>query len=313
LTSRASRFAIAASLAATLCLVSVSSKADLTKGQCVDANAKGQDLRRDGKLTEAREQLRQCSAQACPAMVRDDCTKRLDELEGAQPTIAFEVKDTSGADVSAVKVTVDGQPLTDKLDGTALPVDRGTHVFTFIMAGQPPVTRTFVLTEGEKGRRERIALGVEASPAPLPAPGANGPSSSSADSSSAGPASSSGGMGAQKILGLVSGAVGVAGVAVGGVFTAMALSEKNQQTTDCPNATCSSTSAHALAVSAHSAGTTDTTISTVGFIAGGTLLVGGLVLFFTAGHPSERRASTGLLVTPCVGPGGGGLFLNGEF
>jgi hypothetical protein len=312
LTSHASRFALAGSLAAALCLLSTSSRADLTKGQCVDANAKGQDLRREGKLSEAREQLRQCAATSCPAMVRDDCTKRLDELEGAQPTIAFEVKDTSGTDVSAVKVTVDGQPLTEKLDGTALPVDRGTHAFTFTVAGQPPVTRTFVLTEGEKGRRERISLGSEGSPPPVPAPGAKGPSSSSAASSAAEPASSGGGLGAQKILGLVSGAVGVAGLAVGGVFAAMALSEKNQQVTDCPSTGCDA-SGHALALTAHSTGTTDGTISTVGFIAGGALLVGGLVLFLTAGHPSERRASTGLLVAPCVGPGGGGVFLKGEF
>jgi hypothetical protein len=146
--------------------------ADLTKAQCIDANTSGQHLRREGKLSEAREQLRSCTDALCPSIVRDDCTRRLDELEKAQPTIAFEVKDGSGADVTAVKVTMDGKPLTDKLDGTALPVDIGQHVFTFDVAGDKPVTvsRTLLLTEGEKGRRERIAVGGPPGSALPPAP-----------------------------------------------------------------------------------------------------------------------------------------------
>src|ERR1019366_8465548 len=100
-------------------------------------------------------------------MVRDACTKRLDELEKAQPTIIFRAKDASGQDVSAVKVTVDGRPLADKLDGTALPVDPGDHVFTFTTADQPPVTKTFVIGSGEKERREPVIFGgAPASPTP---------------------------------------------------------------------------------------------------------------------------------------------------
>jgi hypothetical protein len=312
---RALRLSLAASIATTLGLVSASSMADMD--QCVDANAKAQELRRDGKLSAAREQLRQCASPSCPAMVRDDCTKRLDEVENAQPTIAFEVKDASGADMIAVNVTVDGRPLVNKLDGTALPIDRGAHVFTFEVAGQPPVTRTFMLTEGEKGRRERIVLGGTVSPAPLAAPEANAPPPPPPSPLTNGPAvtepaSTGGGMGTQKILGVVAAGVGVAGIAVGGVFGAMTLAEKSQQTTDCPNASCGS-AGHALALTDHSTGMTDSTISTVGFIAGGALLVGGAILFFTGRHSSERSATTGMLLVPSVAPGGGGLFLRGEF
>jgi hypothetical protein len=57
---------------------------------------------------------------------------------------------------------------------------------------------------------------------------------------------------------------------------------------------------------------TDGTISTVAFIAGGALLVGGAVLFFTA-HPSSQQPATGVLFTPSVGPGGGGVLLTGAF
>src|ERR1700722_1012343 len=185
--ARRRRLGLAAPMAAVLALASAPALADVTKEQCIDANGRGQELRREGKLMAAREQLRACANPACPAMVRDDCTKRLDDLEKAQPTIAFEVKDASGADVSVVKVSVDGKPLAEQLDGTALPVDMGKHAFTFEVAGQPSVTRILVLTEGEKGRRERIAMGAAtastpasvASPAPSPAPKANVPTGAS--------------------------------------------------------------------------------------------------------------------------------------
>src|ERR1019366_931213 len=98
--------ALTASLAAAM-LLSASAFADVTKEQCIDANGQAQELRREGKLAAAREQLRLCGNPKCPAMVRDDCAKRLDEVDKAQPTVAFTVKDATGADVTAVKVMVD--------------------------------------------------------------------------------------------------------------------------------------------------------------------------------------------------------------
>lgn len=294
-------------LAAALWIVSASASADPTKDQCVDANARAQDLRREGRLSAAREELRQCTSTSCPAVVRNDCTKRLDELETAQATIAFEVKDAAGADVSDVKVTVDGQPLADRLDGTALPVDRGSHVFAFTVAGQPPVTRRFVLTEGEKGRREKIVLGTGVSPPPGPLGVPQGSGSSPVHPQEAGS-----GMGTQRLLGFVAGGVGLAGIALGSVFGVMTLSEKSQQMTACPSSTCGS-AGHAQALDDHSAGLTDSTISTVGFVAGGVLLVGGVLLLLTGGHSSESVATSGISVVPSVGSGGGGMWLKVNF
>jgi hypothetical protein len=298
--------------------------ADVTKDQCVGANAKAQDLRREGKLSAAREQLLLCADRSCPEIVRDDCTKRLDDLERAQPTVAFEVKDAAGLDVTAVRVSVDGQPLAERLVGTALPVDIGEHVFTFEVSGQAPISRTLVITEGEKGRRERIVIGGVSvpppSPAALPAPAelpvAAPPPSVSALSASpaqsmAHKASVGAGLGTQRILGLVGAGVGAAGIAVGTVFGLMTISQKNQQVTDCgsPGA-CNN---HAQAVSDHSSGMTDGAISTAAFIAGGALLAGGAALFFTADRGSERPASASMLVAPSVGPGGGGISVRGKF
>ena len=112
-------------------------------------------------------------------MVRDDCARRLDELGQVQPTIVFDAKDASGRDVAAVKVTVDGRPLAEKLDGAALAVDPGEHTFVFTVAGGALVTQTFVIREGQKARYERIVLGGPASGQQIPvAPTAAIPASS---------------------------------------------------------------------------------------------------------------------------------------
>src|ERR1700689_3253040 len=125
MTRRCGALSLPASLALALTFTPTSALADLTKGQCIAANTKAQDLRRDGKLSEARAELQTCGDPSCPALVRDDCTKRLNELEGAQPTIIFDAKDGAGHDLSAVAITMDGHPFADKLDGKALRVDPG--------------------------------------------------------------------------------------------------------------------------------------------------------------------------------------------
>jgi hypothetical protein len=165
---------LVASVVVVLSLSPTAALADMTKDECIEANAKGQDLRHDGKLSAAREQLRACATSSCPALVRYDCTRRLDELDQIQPTIVFVAKDASGRDVTGVTVTVDGRPLTDKLDGTELPVDPGEHVFTFTAPAQPPVSKTLVLAVGEKDRREVVVVGGK-SPAALPGGRAGGP------------------------------------------------------------------------------------------------------------------------------------------
>ncbi len=298
---------VSASVALACLAAPAGARADITKAQCVEANTRGQDLRRDGKLSEAHVALQACSDPACPAIVRADCTRRLDELQAAQPTIAFEVKDASGSDVTAVEVTVDGKPLTDHLDGNAVPVDIGQHAFTFTVAGQPPISRSLVLTEGEKGRREIVTLGG----APV-AGGAAPPAAATLAAPAAAPETPpSSPMPAQKIAGIVVAGAGVAGLAVGAIFGVMTISKKNQQQNDCPNSAACSQAGHDAALGDHSSANSDGAVSTVGFIAGGALLVGGVLLFLTA-HPSSP-STTGLLVTPSVGPQGGGLSLSGRF
>ena len=314
---RAPAAASAAAVATVLLAVSGPARADITKAQCAEANIGAQDLRRDGQLAAAREQLRRCADPACPAIVRDDCTRRLDDLDKVQPTIAFEVKDASGSDVSSVKVTMDGKAWSDNLEGKALPADPGKHSFTFQAAGQSPVTRTFVITEGEKGRRERIVLDTAPAatpPAASPARAASPPPPPSSPSNALAPSppgEGNGGIATQKVLGLVVAGLGVVGLGVGSAFGLMTTSAWNDAKTACGGnpSQCTDVSG---GQSKRSSAEGDATLSTVGFVAGGVLLAAGAVLFLTApGHEGAPRSA--LTVVPAVGPTTAGIDVRGAF
>jgi hypothetical protein len=276
------RATLATSIAAILMLFGPDAVADVAQAQCLDANTSAQSLRQDGKLAEARAMLAVCGDPQCPALVRDDCTRRTEEIEHAQPTIQFVVKDRAGRDLGAVRVSVDGRVLAEKLEGSPLSADPGEHTFTFEVAGQPPVTQTFVLREGEKQRTERVTLGapiVVATETPARH------------------------VSTQRTLGIVGMSLGAVGVAVGGVFGLLASSAWNTTKSECGSPqVCPN---YNQAVLDHASTMTDSTLSTVSLIAGAALLVGGGALFFTAG-PSTT-------VTPDVGPNAASLTLKGSF
>ena len=305
-----SRLGVAAAMAGVaLSLAAAPARADLTKEECIDANSKGQDLLHDGKATAARVQLQSCAVLSCPPMIRDDCTKRLGELDKLQPAIVFEARDASDNELSAVKVTMDGAPLADKLDGTPLRADPGEHVFVFTADGYPSVTKHLVLAERDQKRRERIVMGPALASAPV-APAmtpAVAPTPSSTESPSL--ASPATGMSTLRVAGLLTGGVGVAGVAVGSVFGLMTGAAWDRQKSDCGPTNCPH---HAQAISDHSTVSTDSTISTAAFVAGGLLLAAGAVMFFT-GSDSAESATTGLVVTPGISPRGGAASLRGTF
>jgi hypothetical protein len=158
--------------------------------------------------------------------------------------------------------------------------------------GDAPVKRKIVIKEGEKDRRERVVIGSPPLPlvvaaAPLPV-----------------------GLGTAKVLGLVSGGVGVGAIIVGSIFGAQTFAAVSDQAKECggPGAACSN---HSQALTDHTTASTDAVVSTVAFVVGGVLLAGGAALFFTS-RPPERRTSW-LELVPTIGTRGGGLGLRGEF
>jgi hypothetical protein len=279
--------------------------ADPTTADCLAANKSSVDLRNDLKLRAARAQLLVCASTNCPADIRKECLRRVDEVNAQIPTIIFEAKDASGRDLSAVKVTMDGQLIADRLEGTALSMDPGEHTFMFEAAGQPAITRQFVMRESQKDRREALTFGQLAAipppanvapnaarPEPPPASALAAPTSDSAEPSA--------GLGMQKIVGIVAAGIGVVGLGLGSTFGLIAISKKNDAQGACPNL-C----ADQAGVSMWSDAKTAAMISDVAFVVGGLGLAGGAVLWFTAKPPPYGSASAQ------VGLGPGSIQLKG--
>ena len=256
--------------------------AEPDKLACIAANDAAQDLRRTGKLHDAREKLALCVSATCPGPVRDDCGQRLVELDAAMPSVVFEVKDGHGNSVTAARVQLDGQPFADHVDATARPVDPGSHRFTVDTPDGAHAEQTIVLHEKEKNTPVAVVLLAPAT----------------ATVAVAAPAASD--WTTQKMIGVGLGGVGVVGVVVGSIFGAMALSDASalKSQAGCPSS-CPP-SAQSRIDGLHGAQWT----SDIGLGLGVVGLGVGAALFFTS-HPPEAAPATSLRFD--VGPSTVGL------
>jgi hypothetical protein len=264
---------------------------------CIGASESSLALRKAGKLLDARRALATCAAPACPDPVKTSCQQRLADLDRAVPSVVFSVKDGAGNDVPGVKITVDGQPRTERI-GTALTLDPGEHTFTFEAAGLTPATKTLVIVEGVRERSETVVLGSPPAPAPLPPPTSPATPPATADTGSQSTGST------QRTLGYVAGGVGVAGLVAGGILGLMASSKWNTAQSEAyPQSSNDEHTASSLAGA-----------STAAFVAGGVVAAAGIVLWLTAPRPSSPFAAAASLgVAPGVGAGRAALVVRGGF
>jgi hypothetical protein len=134
------------------------------------------------------------------------------------PTVVVQAIDAGGHDLTDVKVTVDGQPFLDRLDGKAVPIDPGEHLFGFERPGAKRIDRAIVISQGEKNRRLEIRWAedpVVDKPGPEPVGGAP-------------PLISPGAW--------VLGGIGLAGITLFAVFGGVSLAEKSDAADTCaPN------------------------------------------------------------------------------
>ncbi len=145
------------------------------KAACVQSSDQAQSLRDEGKYRAARTSLVDCARDACPALVRRDCEKWLNELDAAQPTVVFGARDPKGNDVAGTRVLMDGALLVDHLDGKPTAVDPGEHVFRYEAPGTTLVEQRVVVRVNEKNRVLTAVLMAQTAPASAPAPAAPSP------------------------------------------------------------------------------------------------------------------------------------------
>ena len=117
---------------------------------CVAASTRGQTDRDEGRLLAAREQLLWCAREGCPSIVKKSCAGWLTELGERIPSVVLRVHEAGQRDFTDAHVLLDGRAVA--LDGRPIPLDPGTHTLSIEAQAGPPVERTFLVAERERGR-----------------------------------------------------------------------------------------------------------------------------------------------------------------
>ncbi|WP_156041012.1 hypothetical protein [Chondromyces apiculatus] len=264
-----------------------------TKRACATAYEETQSLRSDGKLQAARDKAVLCAADACPAVVRGDCTRWLQEIEDSQPTVVFHVTAPDGRETADVRLQIDGKLTHERLDGTALPIDPGEHLLRFEIPGADPIEQRHVIREGEKLR----AISVSFAPEPPPST-ASGPSSALPDDTTA----SRGTPGLVWVLG----GIGIASLGVGATFGILGITQKSDLEDTCAPR-CNDTDVSAVR--------TKLLAADIGVGVGVVSLGVATVLFLTSGPSAKTDARRPLPVDLALTPltGGGYAGISGTF
>lgn len=222
----------------------------------------------------------------------------------------------AGLEVSRNQVAVESAAW-----GSAIPVDPGKHVVEAKAPGKQSATHEVVLTtEGATVQFELPRLEDEAPEPVIPPPvvvaptpaaqPASGPQSTSSPPQEDVQVDTDDGS-TQRVLGIVVGSVGAAGLAAGSVFGALAKSQwDDAQGEGCRNGTCTTSAGQDASEDANRFAT----VGTIGLAGGGVLLVTGVVLYLTAPSDAPERVASGDWgVDASVAPGQAAVSVRGSF
>lgn len=132
---------------------------------------RGQEARREGSLREAAKAFATCGDDACPDVTKTDCVTWLGEVTDATPSISLAVLDVDGRDLTEGRVQIDGELVTETLDGKAVAVDPGKHIIQVTTPSGAIASETVLVREGEKLRRVELRLKGSSEGAPSSASG----------------------------------------------------------------------------------------------------------------------------------------------
>lgn len=231
----------------------------------------GDCYERAGKLASAWSTYRSAHAEATKAGQADrqrNAEKLAARIEPLLERLVVEV--SPDADVPGLEVKRNGRTLLRAEWGVAIPLDPGTYTIEAIAPGYVRYATEVTFTGG--GHLVRVPI------RPLVAEGSA--------RAGAGGSTDTPGLGGQKVVGLVVGGIGLAGLLAGGVTGMVAMSKKGQaEDQGCTGQRCTNLAARDLNEEAFGWARA----STVLFVTGGLLAAGGAVLYFTA--PAAPRSA----------------------
>lgn len=165
----------AAAVVALVLATSFAGVAHADDKACMAAAAKGQELRDEGKLVEAKPHFQQCADAACPAPIPGYCAEWLADLNKKMPSIVLRATDENGRDVADATADIDGKRSV-AVDGRPVEVDPGKHTIKVARPGGKPFEDVIIVAQGEK---DRVVVAKLTTVAPAPAiaqPTKEGPS-----------------------------------------------------------------------------------------------------------------------------------------
>jgi hypothetical protein len=251
-----------------------------TTEQCVQAAARGQSSRDEGRLLEARDAFAFCSQDGCPAAVRRDCIDWTASVAGRIPSVRLRALDAEGQDVVDGDLSLDGKPLVH--DGRAIPIDPGPHTLT-LRRGAERTEKKIVILESEKERILEIKLPpVAQAPPPQARPVAKPAVPVPAAVAHPDPL--------RRVAWALTG-VGAAGLVFSGYMGALMLQRKSSAETGCVGSACTQE-----ALDRFDEARAQGTISTVAFGVGLGSLVAGVYLLLRPRSPEPKAT-----LSPSVG------------
>jgi hypothetical protein len=242
---------------------------------------------------------------AAQAAKRDDylatAQKRATALE---PTLSRLTLLEHDATATGLEIRRDGVVVSQAEWGVPIPVDPGAHVVEASAPTKKPWQTTLTIASGTLATTVEIPTLEDAPAAPaaavappaLPPPENQPPPPSTPQNDDAGHT--------QRILGVVTGAVGIVGLGVG---TAFVLSAHSHYDDSLANCTSSKNVCNAAGVSERNSALSAGNLATVFFSVGAAAVAGGAVLWFTAPSSPSSSPRVGLVPAP------GGALVRGEF
>ena len=208
----------------------------------------------------------------------------------------------SGGAAADLEVTRDGEAVGHAQFGVAVPADPGKHVIAASAPGKQGWSTSVTTTEGqtstvsvpELAPAGAAATATDTGSVPAPAP---------AEPPAPPPDAVHRGIGTQKLLALVAGGIGVVGIGIGAGFGIDSLSKHSNASQQCPDPSCKDPTGSALWHDAVTSGN----VSTIAFVAGGVVLAGAAVLWFTAKDTPAASANVQM------GVGLGSLLVGGSW
>lgn len=140
---------------------------------CTSAYKGALESEQAAHFRRAKELILTCM-ETCGAAVKQKCAVLAVNMEADTPSVVPIVTDAAGAPRVDVRVMVDGELLTSRLNGMALPIDPGMHEFSFTANDRVFATQRIMIIEGQRNLAIPVSMdssekrGKTAAPDPIP-------------------------------------------------------------------------------------------------------------------------------------------------